>query len=279
MKKNNLINSVFFSIITFLSFNLSINILRAQRPLSDPLVPSYGYIKPNYLGGFIGMGNNFQNGKYLVDCQGCEFEGGNGFNFIVGVNRDWGIERNLFFSLGLGYESIKINSTFREVEELTDTKYNRTFFAEFRHNGDISIGALRLMPSIRYNFAKVLFTKVGLNVGYVLSNNTTHTQSPVNDIVNVPGIGDVYLDTYSNELQNSEINNINKLQFGLNLDVGAYFLIRNKTRISPSIQYYLPFTDMADNGLGFNIPTLRFMLAIDLKTNQTEGDSMEEYKE
>ena len=279
MKKYNSFKSAILMLISIISISFNTQFLEAQVPLSNPLLPAFGYIKPNFLGGFIGMGNNFQNGKYLVDCEGCEFEGGNGFNFIAGVSRDWGIDRNLFFSLGLGYESIKLNSTFREVEQLTETKYNRVIFAEFRHNGDISIGAIRLMPSVRYNFAKFLFAKVGINAGYIVSNNITHTQTPVNDIVNVPGLGDVYLDTYSNEIQNSEIKNINKLQFGLNLDFGAYFLIKNKTRISPSIQYYLPFTEIVDNGLGFNVPTLRFMLGIDLKTNKTEADSMEEYKE
>lgn len=261
--------TILFVLILFISYQKS-----TSQKLSNPLIPSYGYIYPNYVGGFIGLGNNFQNGKYLVDCEGCEFEGGNGLNFIIGVNRDWGLDKGLFFNLGLGYESVSIKSTFREIEELTDQTYNKTFFAEFRHNGDISLGLVRLMPGIRYNFTKFFFAKAGLNMGYVVSNNITHTQSPVNEFVFVPGIGDVFLETYENERQNSEIENVNKLQFGVNLDIGTQFIIKKKTRISPSLQYYMPFTNIIDNGLGFNAPVLRFMLEVNFRTNESSGDSM-----
>lgn len=267
------INKIKLMILVILVLFTSIQKSTSQK-LSNPLIPSYGYIYPNYVGGFIGFGNNFQNGKYLVDCNGCEFEGGNGLNFIIGINRDWGLEKGLFLNLGLGYESVAINSTFREVEELTDQTYNKTFFAEFRHDGKISLGLVRLMPAIRYNFTKLFFAKAGLNMGYVVSNNITHTQTPVNEFVFVPGTGEVFLETFENERQNGEIENVNKLQFGVNLDIGTQFLIKKKTRVSPSLQYYMPFTDIIDNGLGFNAPTLRFMLEVNFRTNESSGDSM-----
>lgn len=261
------------SLILVLTFSMGFS-LQAQERLSNPLVPSYGFTMPNYLGGFIGIGNNFQKGKYLVDCPSCEFEGGNGFDLVLGINRSWGIDKGLYFDLGVAYESVNLTSTFREVEQLTDKTYGKTFFAEFKNEGNINLGIVRLIPEVRYNFFKILFTKVGLNTGLVMANNLKHTQTPVSETVNVPGLGEVFLDTQGNVRQDGPVKNLNTFQAGLNLDLGMFFLIKNTTKISPSIQYYIPFTEIIDNGFGFSVPTLRFMIEVNFKTNTTEGDSL-----
>lgn len=280
MNKNKIIIKISLTLILASFSLLSNNHIAKSQVLSNPLEPSFEFINKNFVGVFIGFGNNFQNGKYLVDCQGCEFSGGNGLNFIVGVNRDWGLRSKLYFGVGLAYESITLNSTFREFETLTDNQNNISFDAEFRHKGRMNLGIMRLMPYIRYDIFKPMFVKVGLSPGIIINNNLIHTQAPVQEFVYVSQLNKVQqLSMEEVELQNSKVNNINSFQMGLNFETGLFFTVKNKTKISGSLQYYFPLTNIINDNNNFNMSTLRFLIEIGFKTNKTEGDSMREVED
>jgi|GEM_PF-6207028 len=278
-KNRNIIRINSLLILTFLGIIFN-NYLSKSQVLSNPLEPAFQFINKNYVGGFIGFGNNFQNGKYLVNCQGCEFSGGNGLNVIVGVNRDWGLQSKLYFGVGLAYESMALNSTFREFETLEDKQNGIFFDAEFRHRSKINLGLMRLMPYIRYEFLKPAFVKVGLSPGLIVSNSLVHTQAPVQEFVYISQLNKVQrLSLDEVELQNSKVNNLNTFQMGLNFETGLFFTVKKKTKISGSLQYYFPLTNIVNDNNNFNMSTLRFLVEIGFKTNKAEGDSMREVED
>ncbi len=248
------------------------NISIFSQKLDTPLIPFDKKVTKDNLGFLLGFGQNVQSGKYLVECKECEFRGGVGFNFTLGAYYEREIENNINLGLLASYSSINIESKFTEREKLgflsKITNVTDSLPIDFLHTGKASFSFLSLTPFIRWQPTKAFFLRVGPSISFVLSNNITHTQEPVNPIVTLSS-GEVGKLTqgsgYSSTLEDGKFPNVSSTQIALWTDIGFNIPISKKVTFCPVFNYNLPFTNISSYGDNFKISTWRILLELRIK--------------
>jgi hypothetical protein len=263
-------NKIKTIIILLMCLNTNLSIF--SQKLDTPLVPFDKKPTKDNLGFLLGFGQNVQGGKYLVECKECEFRGGVGSNFTIGAYYEQDIETNLYLGLLGTFSIMNIESKFTEKEKLgflsKITNNVDSISIDFLHTGTAKFSYLSLTPFVRWQPAKMLFVRVGPSISFVMSNNITHVQEPVNPIVTLstgetgrlsPGTG------YSSTLEDGVFPNVISPQIGLWTDIGLNIPLSKKVTFCPVFNYNLPLTKMSSFGEDFKISTWRILLEIRIR--------------
>jgi hypothetical protein len=256
----------FLSFIAF--FIISFNIF--SQPLSETDQSAKRVSKKEF-GIFAGLGGNIQSGLLTTSCDVCNFENGRKVGFTIGVLYEHEINRSFQFGGLLGYDSRSIDATFRENELLdaTSTVTNRTEKVPilFRNSATLDFNNIMFVPYIKWNPAKFLFFRLGLDLSLNVSANLKRTKELLQntarlsngEIVNVR-----FTETKENIItqEDGEYSNANKLLFGIAPMIGGNIKLSKKTTLSPIFSYFYPLNAYSKSVTNFNISSMRVILEL-----------------
>ena len=243
--------------------------------------------KENYLGISLGFGQNIQNGTALVNCNDCQFTNGVGFGYTFGfiyerqvaLNEDNTFLSNIYYGAMLHLNNANVTSSYRELKEKDFKEYDISFPILYRHTNEISLMSVGLMPYISYTPMKYVFGRLGVDINYFFRNNTKHTTElldkrmtlPNGEVVNIyiPAPNNPNKRLYSMLLQDSDIADIRKLQFGIVPMLGGNIYFSDKFIFSPSFSYYIPFSKVVSES-GLSISSWRLNLEFKYNMASTE---------
>ena len=176
------------------------------------------------------------------------FEDGKGHGFSLGGLFEWNI--NETFALGgtLGYSLMK--GKFYDDKCVQDVLLNGVLYDNIgsRHYFKPTISTINLTPYLTAKLYKGLYAKVGLNLGFVVSNSAKEYQ----ELKYVRPDGDVwFVDSHERKSEEYDIDMddaIEKFQIGLALGLGYEIPISdNGTLLVPEIKYNLGLTNVASD--------------------------------
>lgn len=255
---------------------VSVSILSSQTVYDPtPLMPAKDRI-PGYIGFIIGMGQNFQSGEFYVDCLDCVFEKGVAAGFTVGISYDRVALPWLKYGIAGLYDYSGIKSSFVETEiipfELKNSGIKEDIAVQFRHTGDIDLHYLTAMPYIKLEPVKFFFFRLGFGASLVMGSAIKHDKELLQQEVTLSNGTTIYIsipgnNSYSSTIQNSEVRNLNSLQFFLMPAMGFKINFSETTYLMPYFQYNIPFTNISDKGKDFKINQWRLLFELGFKVH------------
>ena len=245
---------------------------------STPLAPDE---KPTsmWFGGYVGPTFASQGGTFTTNCN-CEFSGGAGTGFAVGLIIEDKTTSKIIIGGQLGYDTRGLTGRFREIEGSQQTSPSgRTYTVpiQFFNEASLSLDVLSASAYAKYAFLGPVYARVGANAGYVVGSSLIHTKSletktvtfPNGEVANVtiPGATDGMV-----TVQDGPVAELNPLQLGLIGAIGLEIPIRKVERkfappavttyLSPVIQYQFPITNISAQGNSFQLRQLQFFLEL-----------------
>lgn len=226
--------------------------------ISDPRSSSY-WTKPPQLGISLGFGGIMQTGTLIADECNCSFENGGGMSSAFGLAFEDELAKNIVWGVGAEYRFVSMDSRYQELETLLDqpTSTGALIDAEvpFRHNAAFSSSMIGLMPYVKvFPFDTRLFTRFGLNIGYIASATLTHTKELLQRRATLPTgeIVEFSMDPTDSRvkgniatIQDGDLPQLNSLFIGGHIGLGAEFRAGKRLIFGPSMMYILPFTTIS----------------------------------
>ena len=239
---------------------------------SSPIVPADP--KDEYLGIVFGLGQNYQSGKFYVDCENCEFESGVKTGFTIGLNYNRQINEYLNWGSLLLYESFSIESKFREFEQFSyqfsPTEDAVNIPIEFRHTALADFGQLSLVPYIEILPTNWFFARLGLSGGLVVGANINHTKELLlRKAVLDNGISvDIKLANTkqtSQVVEDGDFPEVNSFQLSVNPMIGFRIPFSKTVLFAPYYMHRIPLMNMSEFGEDFKISSYRIMFELNFK--------------
>lgn len=255
---------LFVCIVPFL-FSLS---LKAQNN-SSPLEPEDNP-KTDQIGLMFGLGQNFQSGSYLVQCDDCIFEGGVGFGTSIGLIYNKNINDNFKFGVMGLYENMGIESSFTEFEPVqfqNAREQMESIDIEFRHDAVADFNYFTAIPFIAWTPTDWFFIRLGPSFSFVTSSTIEHTKILEQKIVEL-STGETatawLVDDNGNRLPNDnqvvedgEFTEAESLVIGLNPNIGFNIPLSKQWDLAFSYMHNIPFTEVSSFGDNFRINSWR----------------------
>lgn len=254
------------------ALTLITNLHTFSQKLDTPLQPFDNSENAKFIGGQLGIGQNFQSGKYLTNCFACEFSGGVGLGYDFALFYEQEIERNsLFWGVSLGINGRNIQSKFTELESLpfylTDGSFYDSIPLNIENTGDIKLSTFSIVPYIKYEPLKFLSLRLGPSVSFITSNNITHNQSTAKSTITLQNGQTAKIKTLNGTIQNSEISQLNSTILGLDFQIGLPLHLGPKWTIAPIFSYNMPFVNISEYGQDFKINSWRLLLELKYQLN------------
>lgn len=254
---------------------LATSVIQAEDKFtSTPLMPAKNKT-PGYSGIFIGAGQNFQSGKYFVDCKECEFENGVASGFLIGIFYDRKALSWLKYGISGAYNLSGIENSFVEFEKIhlqsDNSGIDEDIWLQFRHKSEVKINMLTAMPYIKLEPFDFFFFKTGFSLSYIFNSNIKHEKELMQNevtlsngatiIVSIPD----FEDSNKKTIQDSEIRELNSLQYAISLSSGVIINFSPTTFFSPYFQYNLPLTNISESGDDYKINQWRIIFELGFK--------------
>lgn len=260
---------LYFYIVLLIIFQIK---LFSQSYIETPLTPAKERV-PGYIGFLIGFGQNYQTGDFLVDCLDCTFEDGVRGGFSLGIAYDRLALPWLKYGIAGLYDYQGINSSFRETEiirlELENSGLRENVPVQFRHTANLDIHNLTVMPYIKLEPASFFFFRLGFGASYIFSSSLKHDKELLTKEATLSNGAtvNVKLENGDNKVnvQNSEIRELNNLQFLIMPALGFKINFSETTYLMPYFQYNLPLSNVSENGNDFRIHQWRLFLELGFK--------------
>lgn len=240
---------------------------------ATPIQPEQLY---NYhqLGLVLGLGQNFQSGKYNVDCDDCIFEDGVKFGYTIGLNYEYNLDD--MFNIGIMglFDDFGLKNSFVENEKLNvtsdDGTYNEIITVPFRHTAEAKFTAFSIMPHIKFHPTEFIFFDLGFSIRLPLSSNIKHEKELTKTTARLSNgaIVDIKIEGTQEikvVLEDKEFPQVNKPQFGIVPMIGLNFVVKHKIFLRPFFMYKLPISNFSDKGENFMINSWRIMFEISMK--------------
>lgn len=240
---------------------------------ASPIQPERLY---NYhqLGLVIGLGQNFQSGKYYVECDDCIFEDGVKFGYTIGLNYEFNIDD--MFNVGIMglFDDFGLKNSFVENERLNvsseDGTYNEIITVPFRHTAESKFTAISIMPHLKFHPAKFVFFDLGFSLGFPLSSNIKHEKELTQTTARLSNgaIVDISIDGTQETkvvLEDNEFPEVNQPQFSIVPMLGFNYVIKNKVFLRPFFMYRLPISNYSERGEDFMVNSWRIMFEFSMK--------------
>lgn len=244
-----------------------------SQTMPSPIQPEQLY---NYhqLGLVIGFGQNFQSGKYYVDCDDCVFEDGVKFGFTIGLNYEYNLSNMINIGVMGLFDDFGLKNSFVENEKLNvtsdDGSYNEIITVPFRHTAEAKFTTFSIMPHIKFHPVKFVFFDLGFSMGIPLSSNIKHEKELTKTTARLSNgaIVDIRIEGTQETkvvLEDKEFPEVNKPQFSIVPMIGLNFIVNKKIFLRPFFMYRLPISNYSDKGEDFMINSWRIMFELSLK--------------
>lgn len=226
--------------------------------LSNPIFPNVNSLADESIGGFIGIGPNWQGGTHYVDCAGCEFIDGTATGYTFGAIYQLRISQTLFFGGYLSFDFLNISSSYREIENVTISAPDnpqldgKSANVEFRHTADMSLSYISLAPYLEFNPVGWLSVRAAPKVSFPIGSNLVHTKEPTSSRVvveGVEGIGSLRDET----LQDSEVAELTSPLISADLTGMINLTPGEKSTFTLGFTQNIPFSNTSEFGDNFQI--------------------------
>jgi len=230
--------------------------------LSNPIFPNINSLADESLGGFVGIGPNWQSGTHYVECEGCEFIDGTATGFNFGAIYQRRISQTLFWGGYISLDFLNISSSYREIETLTLTSEDnpqldgKTTDVEFRHTADMSLSYISFAPYLEFNPMGWLSFRAAPKLSLPIGSNLTHTKEPTkssNTVEGVDGIGSLRDET----IQDTEVTELNSPLISADLTGMINLTPGEKSTFSLGFTQNIPFTNTSEFGEDFQVYSWR----------------------
>lgn len=254
------------------ALTLITNLHTFAQKLNNPIEAFDNSQNASFIGGQLGIGQNYQSGKFFVDCVSCEFSGGVGVGYDFSIFFEQEIEKNvLLWGASVGLNGRNIQSKYTEVESLpfylTDGSFYDSIPLNIENTSDIKVSTVSLVPYIKYQPLNFLSLRLGPSFSFVTSNNITHNQAATKSTLTLQNGQTAKIRTINGTIQNSEISQLNSMILGLDFQIGLPLHLGPKWTIAPVFAYNLPFTNISENGQDFKISSWRLLLELKYQLN------------
>jgi|SRR6056300_1638285 hypothetical protein len=226
--------------------------------LSNPIFPNVNSLADESIGGFAGIGPNWQNGTHYVDCEGCEFIDGTGTGYTFGAIYQLRISQTLFIGGYLSLDFMNISSSYREIENITISAPDnpqldgKSANVEFRHSADMSLSYVSLAPYLEFNPVGWLSVRAAPKISFPIGSNLVHTKEPTSSRVvveGIEGIGSLRDET----LQDSEVADLTFPLISADLTGMINLTPGEKSTFSLGFTQNIPFNNTSEFGEDFQI--------------------------
>jgi hypothetical protein len=230
---------------------------RGQK-VSDPRSSSF-WSKPQQFGISLGFGGIMQTGTLIANECNCSFENGGGMSSAFGITYEDELAKNIVWGLAGEYRYISMDSRYQELETLENQRTSSGALVNmevpFRHNAAFSTSMIGLLPYIKiFPFDTRLFTRFGLNIGYMTSATLTHTKELLQKrtVLATGETVEFSLDPTDPRvkgntatIQDGDLPKLNSLFLGGHIGIGAEFRAGKKLIFGPTMLYIIPFTSVS----------------------------------
>lgn len=262
-------------LLMFLSIMTTSNSLLSQtnQTLASPIQPER-ILYQGQLGLVIGLGQNFQSGKYFVDCEDCVFEDGVKFGYTIGLNYEYSIHEMINIGVMGLYDDYGLKNSYVENERLNvqsdDGSYNEFISIPFRHTAALDLTTFSIMPHIKFFPARIFFVDLGFSMAMPINSNIKHEKELLKTTARLSNgaVVDISIDgTNATKvvIEDNEFPLQNSPQFSLVPMTGFNFVINNKIFLRPFFMYRIPLNNFSDRGENFMLNSWRFMFEVSLK--------------
>ena len=251
------------TLFVFVIMLFSAILLQSQGfKLSNPIFPNVNSLADESIGGFVGIGPNWQGGTHYVDCAGCEFIDGTATGYTFGAIYQRRISQTLFFGGYLSFDFLNISSSYREIENVTISAPDnpqldgKSANVEFRHTADMSLSYISLAPYLEFNPIGWLSLRAAPKVSFPIGSNLVHTKEPTSSRVvveGVEGIGSLRDET----LQDSEVADLTSPLISADLTGMINLTPGEKSTFSLGFTQNIPFNNISEFGEDFQIYSWR----------------------
>ena len=244
-----------------------------SQDLSSPIMPA-DIPKDSYLGFVFGVGQNYQSGKFFVDCENCEFENGVQTGITFGLTYKREIIKNLNWGAMLLYDSYNIESKFKETEvfkyEFAAEQDAVNIPIEFRHIAKADFSMLSLNPFIEVTPLSFLFARIGFNAGFVVGANINHQKELLTRKAKLENGVTVDIKLADSKetievVEDGEFPEINSFQMALTPMIGFIIPFSKSVFFSPYYLHRIPLNKMSEFGEDFKVNSYRIMLELSFK--------------
>jgi len=247
-----------FSLFITLSFTLNAQTYN----LSNPLFPSVNSLAEQSIGGFIGIGPNWQGGRHYVECADCYFEDGTATGFTIGGIYQRKISSNFFYGGMISLDIMNISSTYREIESIELTA-EQSFSGEatntnieFRHSAEMNLTYIGFAPFIAYNPFSWISFRVAPKISIPLGSNIVHTKTPTSSEITIDGVTG-RSPIIERTIQDSEVPDLTSPLFGSDLSLMFNLTPDENSTFSIGYTQYVPFMETSSFGEDFTINSWR----------------------
>lgn len=254
------------------ALTLITNLHTFSQKLDTPLKPFDNSENANFIGGQLGIGQNFQSGKFFANCIACEFSGGVGLGYDFSIFFEQEIERSkLLWGASVGLNGRNIQSKFTEVESLpfylTDGSFYDSIPLNIENTADIKLSTVSLVPYVKYLPLNFLALRLGPSFSFVTNNNITHSQAATKSTLTLQNGQTAKIKTINGTIQDSEISQLNSMILGLDFQIAFPMHLGPKWTFAPVFSYNLPFANISEYGQDFRINSWRLLLELKYQLN------------
>lgn len=232
--------------------------MEAKTVVSDPRKSSF-WSKPKQLGFSLGFGGIMQTGTLITDACDCSFENGGGMSSAFGITFENEMMKNVVWGIAGEYRYVSMDSRYQELELLKDQQTSSgalvSMEVPFRHNAAFTTSMIGFLPYIKvFPFDTRLFTRLGLNIGYLASTSLVHTKELLQNSAVLPtgetvqfslDNSDPRVDGNIATIQSGELTQTNSVFLGGHIGLGVEFKAGKRMIFGPTMLYIIPFTGLS----------------------------------
>jgi len=258
-------------LLFYILFFVSLTQIEAQMVVSDPRKSSF-WSKPQQIGFSLGFGGIMQTGTLITDACDCSFEQGGGMSSAFGISYENEMMTHVVWGISGEYRYITMDSRYQELETLKDQQTSSgalvSLEVPFRHNAAFTTSMIGILPYVKvFPFDTRLFTRFGLNIGYLASTSLVHTKELLQNRAVLPTGETAEFSLDRNDprvngnvatIQTGELTQTNPLFIGGHIGLGVEFKAGKRMIFGPTMMYTIPFTGLSTYpGSDFSIRNLQ----------------------
>lgn len=239
--------------------------------VADPLLPEVAPLQSD-LGLFIGLGGNYQSGKYLTQCD-CDFTNGRGFGITIGALYERELFKIIRYGTAVYYDNKALKSNYLEIEDIevfnSSGAFSEYIPIPFDNVSEATFHSLGIMPFIKllpFNWA---FLRVGFSADFIVSSNVTHTKELMKKTVLLSSgeIGIITLDdprciAGKCTLEDGDFPEVHSPYLTINSAIGLNIPFSAQVVLSPIFQFNIPFKEISRRGEDYKVNSWRIFLEL-----------------
>jgi hypothetical protein len=261
-----------------LIFCFAVQVSKSQK-IESPIMPEENVVYDWELGGFIGIGINFNSGTYTAECPECLFDDASKFGFSIGVKMDYEILRWFYIGANLIYDNESVDGAFRRIESIPLTRGDGSIMdvpIEFRHVMNLKLNSFTLAPNAIFRIDDWLDIRLGFYTDFLFGSNITHTKELLTKTAVLPDGEKVNVtipNTKNNiaELENHAIPGLSSTVFGLFPQININIPISDGSDFIIGSYLKMPFSAISSQQSNFKIDVWRFFLGLSFDLNDANA--------